>query len=163
MLNILAAKIDFIPFHCHFCQTGFEQLTNENRSSECTNKEVALRSLQAMKDMLGDNQLQWLQQCPLPCEQIVYDAKLLRYHVHNLVGHDEEFINQLQKHGVVLSISYGTFAIHEQVETLVIDTGNFLSQIGGNLGLFLGVSCMSLLTGVIHFARLAVQHWRSCH
>jgi hypothetical protein len=35
--------------------------------------------------------------------------------------------------------------IEEKTEALVYDFGTFLAAIGGNLGLFLGFSCLSLL------------------
>ena len=117
--------------------------------------------MKVLESILHSDELLWLQECPIPCDQTVYHSKLIQYHINNLVGHDEEFVNQVQKHGAMLGISFETFAIHEQVETLVIDIGNFLSQIGGNLGLFLGVSCLSLLTGIIQFSWQAVRRWIS--
>ena len=106
------------------------------------------------------NHFLWLQQCPLPCQQTVYDVKVNRYHKNNLVGHDEHFVNQLQRHGAVIGFRFETFAVHKHVETLVIDTGSFLSQVGGNLGLFLGVSCLSILTGIIQISRRAIEKWK---
>ena len=41
--------------------------------------------------------------------------------------------------GVVLTLAFESFIIEERVESLVYDAGNFLSAVGGNLGLFLGL------------------------
>ena len=44
---------------------------------------------------------------------------------------------------------FESFAIEEQVESLVYDEANFWAAVGGNLGLFLGFSCLSLLFDLI--------------
>ena len=49
----------------------------------------------------------------------------------------------------MMSIGYETLNSELHFETLIYDTGNFLTQIGGNLGLFLGVSCLSVITDLI--------------
>lgn len=112
-----------------------------------------------MDALLHISQLVWLQHCPLPCAQTVFDAKLRHYHINNLVGHNEQFIDQVQKQGALIGISFETLSVHEHVETLVVDVGNFLTQVGGNLGLFLGASCLSLLTGIIQFSQHFIRHW----
>ena len=43
------------------------------------------------------------------------------------------------------SIGYESFEIEVNVEILIYDIGSFLAAVGGNLGLFLGFSCLSLL------------------
>ncbi len=54
---------------------------------------------------------------------------------------------------VALYLMYDKFIIEEHVETLVYDTASFLAQAGGNLGLFLGFSCLSVLLGCIQYIR----------
>jgi hypothetical protein len=39
--------------------------------------------------------------------------------------------------------------VEERVETLVYDVGSFLAAAGGNLGLFLGFSCLSVFLYII--------------
>ena len=53
------------------------------------------------------------------------------------------------------------YAVHENIETLIVDTANFLSQIGGNLGLFLGVSCLSVVTGIMQFSKHTMRCWKA--
>jgi hypothetical protein len=48
-------------------------------------------------------------------------------------------------------MSYDTFNIEEHIESLVYDASSFLVSVGGNLGLFLGVSCLSVLLALINF------------
>jgi hypothetical protein len=43
--------------------------------------------------------------------------------------------------------------VEEKMETLVYDEANFLTATGGNLGLFLGFSCFSLLAGILETLR----------
>ena len=103
----------------------------------------------------------WLQQCPLPCNLTLYDAKIERYHLNNLAGFDDKVIDEIKDQACLLGISYETLAVHENIETLIVDTANFLSQIGGNLGLFLGVSCLSVVTGIIQFSKHTMRCWKA--
>jgi len=57
-----------------------------------------------------------------------------------------------------LNISDGEFIMYpylsaypseEKIERLEYDLANFLVSAGGNLGLFLGLSCLSVLFGII--------------
>jgi len=47
-------------------------------------------------------------------------------------------------------VFYSTLDVKEVVETLVYDVGDFLAAAGGNLGLLLGFSCLSVLLAVIN-------------
>jgi len=44
-------------------------------------------------------------------------------------------------------------AVEERFETLVHDTGSLLASAGGNLGLMLGFSCLSVLTAALDCLR----------
>ena len=72
----------------------------------------------------------------------MHEAKLTMYHRNNMAT--------LENYDSILAflLRHETLAIEEHVETLLYDTGNFLAQIGGNLGLFLGCSCYSLLLAI---------------
>jgi hypothetical protein len=41
--------------------------------------------------------------------------------------------------------------VDEETETLVYDLGTFLAALGGNLGLALGFSCLSILLGIVNY------------
>jgi hypothetical protein len=59
-----------------------------------------------------------------------------------------------------LVIYYETFDVEEHVESLVYDAGNLLISIGGNLGLFLGFSCLSVLFALIN---LFTKNWKKIY
>ena len=46
---------------------------------------------------------------------------------------------------------YDYLDVEERVETLVYDIGNFLAAVGGNLGLAVGFSCLSVLLIAVEF------------
>ncbi len=48
-------------------------------------------------------------------------------------------------------IKFSSLLIDEEVETYVYDFGNFLVALGGNLGLMLGFSCLSVLFSALEF------------
>ena len=93
------------------------------------------------------NQADWFQRCPLSCSQTVFDVSLQRYHENNL----PEPPVKPSESGVIFSLKYENFNVEEHVETLIYDATNFLAQAGGNLGLLLGLSCLSLMFGFINF------------
>lgn len=99
----------------------------------------------------------WLSECPVPCDQTIFDIRLDKFHQNNLGG-ERNFSNELIAAGVMFILKYNKFVVEKQVETLVYDTGNFLAQAGGNLGLFLGFSCLSLLLAVIKFIKNITKH-----
>ena len=43
--------------------------------------------------------------------------------------------------------------VEKEVETLVYDAGNFFAAIGGNLGLFLGFSCLTMILKCVDFVK----------
>lgn len=48
-----------------------------------------------------------------------------------------------------LECFYDSLEVKKQFETLVHDTGSLLSAAGGNLGLMLGLSCLSILMAAL--------------
>ena len=46
------------------------------------------------------------------------------------------------------SMAYESLQLKETVVRLAFDLENFLTSLGGNLGLFLGLSCLSMLAKV---------------
>ena len=50
-----------------------------------------------------------------------------------------------------LVLVYETLSVEEHFETLVFDFGSLLAAAGGNLGLFLGFSCLSLLISFLDY------------
>ena len=87
--------------------------------------------------------------CPLPCQQNSYNLKLNYFHKNSWIDTDG-------KSGIIpdsfsLAVAYNTLIVEERVESLVYDVGSFLAAAGGNLGLFLGFSCLSVFLTLIKF------------
>lgn len=95
----------------------------------------------------------WHRECPDPCDQTVFKVSLGQYHENNNGADGEKGQALIGKGGVLFSLGYDKLSIEEHVETLVYDTGNFLAQAGGNLGLFVGFSCLSLLLAIINLVK----------
>jgi len=127
---------------------GFDDLLNETFSNECQNVKAANETLAKWVDLIymkGKNIL--LRQCPIPCEQTVFDVQISYYH-KNTFFWAEEVKNEYEKKQI-LYLGYETFDTEKHTETLIYNTGNFLTQVGGNLGLFLGFSFFSLILTTI--------------
>ena len=55
---------------------------------------------------------------------------------------------------------YGSMDIEKHEEALIYDFGNFFAAVGGNVGLFLGFSCLSIVyTGVDLLVLKFGKHW----
>ena len=87
--------------------------------------------------------------CPLPCFIKFYRVKQTDLHKNSLIQAERTYDEELLRQHYSLSFSYDSFKVEEKVETLVYDLGSFLTSIGGNLGLFLGFSCFSILVSFI--------------
>jgi hypothetical protein len=60
-------------------------------------------------------------------------------------------MSQYNGTNVNIVLTYATLSVEEQTETLVFDIGSLLAAAGGNLGLFLGFSCLSLLFSLLDY------------
>ncbi len=76
--------------------------------------------------------------------------------VHSNLVHSHTVIDPSNKQKLdvdrnfVLSFCYLFMDVNEETETLVYDLGTFLAALGGNLGLALGFSCLSILLGIVN-------------
>ena len=84
--------------------------------------------------------------CDPPCKSISYIFSKLYYHQHSM---HKEYYNTKDGIFFLLSIYYKTLMVEERTETLIYDVPGLLSAAGGNLGLMLGFSCLSVLFGAI--------------
>jgi len=129
-------------------------LSSESKIAECQTKEDAVKMYRVYKSLLkqfkGKPELLG---CQYPCFSRTYNVKWMDFHKNYLIEdqevHEDIFFDQ----HYYLSFSYQDFTIEEKVETLVYDFGSFLTSIGGNLGLFLGFSCFSLLVSIIEMLK----------
>ena len=96
----------------------------------------------------------WLTACPPPCKQKSYNIKIVPYHRNSLVDATFTYEKTLGEPFIYLSLYYDSLGIIEQDETLLYDVGSFLSAAGGNLGLLLGFSCLSVFIGIFKLLKL---------
>jgi len=92
----------------------------------------------------------------VPCKKTVFELSVQMYHQNN-VGPMGDGVIALVGDGVMLVLYNDKPIVEKHVEALIYDTGNFLAQAGGNLGLFLGFSCLSLLFAFINFLKKALK------
>ena len=88
--------------------------------------------------------------CPLPCRQINYRMNLDFFH-KNSWGSLNTTINKTERY-FDLEYRYMTLFVEEKIESLEYDIGSFLAAAGGNLGLMLGFSCLSVMFTTVEYA-----------
>jgi hypothetical protein len=91
--------------------------------------------------------------CPMSCQQRSYTYIMKPFHLNSIVDPTNKFILNSTKNGTLIILSYETILTEEREETLVYDATNFLVNAGGNLGLFLGFSCLSILLYIIKLCK----------
>jgi hypothetical protein len=80
--------------------------------------------------------------CPPPCQIVSYHLNSISYHKNSLL---KNYYSQNNEDYFLMTIYYNTLVIEERTETLLYDATGMLASAGGNLGLMLGFSCLSLL------------------
>ena len=85
--------------------------------------------------------------CPAPCKQISYKLSVEYYHENTWFY--ETYPYDTSEAYFPLKYYYDTLNVEQRIESLDYDFGNFLVSAGGNLGLFLGFSCLSVLLALI--------------
>jgi hypothetical protein len=95
----------------------------------------------------------WTRSCPLTCQQRSYTYTMKPYHINSVVDPTNKYFTKLSQPVTYIGFSYETLLTEEKEETLVYDVTNFLVNAGGNLGLFLGFSCLSILLYAIKLCK----------
>ena len=100
--------------------------------------------------------------CPLPCSRLSDSFTLNLLHSNSILFEVPQ--NFTEKEVYYLTYYYKTLLVEKQVETLVYDLGGFLAAAGGNLGLCLGFSCLSILFTINEWAKSLIQwvHAKPC-
>lgn len=91
--------------------------------------------------------------CPMSCQQRSYTFTMKSFHLNSIVDPTSKYFGNSAKNGTFIFLSYETILTEEREETLVYDVTNFLVNAGGNLGLFLGFSCLSILLYIIKLCK----------
>ncbi len=135
-------------------------VSNENdigHLQECDEKESAKMQYQVFRDFMSQFFTKPLNfDCHFPCQQTSYDIELDYFHV-NTVMVPETDLDTIYIDGTLKFLYYyKTLSVQEMRENLVYDAGTFLAAAGGNLGLFLGLSCLTALFSFIYFVEKLV-------
>jgi hypothetical protein len=89
--------------------------------------------------------------CPVPCTQISYKLSLDYMHGNTLMLPNQD--SAKNHHYFTIIPHYSTFNAEERIENLEYDIATLLVSAGGNLGLFLGLSCLPVLFAMIKCIR----------
>jgi len=130
---------------------GFEGLLLNNRLNlpTCNTNESAFIA----KELFQNVSYEFLEEgsfnkCFMPCKQQSYLQNLKYYH--------QTAYNELKPNIFDLTIAYSSLDVTTKTETLVYDFGDFLSAAGGNMGLFLGFSCLGCMWHIIEKFRTSL-------
>ena len=128
----------------HRCVTSQKLFFPLTDLPECSNKEEARRTkdlvTKTMFDLARDSESFG---CPLPCHRIHFDLDVSYFH-ENTLG---EKVDDSEPN-FTLYYYPGSQYIEKHIETLAYDFYGMLAAAGGNLGLMLGFSCLSVFLSV---------------
>jgi hypothetical protein len=109
----------------------------------CSNQTLAADTYKKYKETTM-NFLRYSVRCPVPCRQQSFDVKVDFFDKNSFIDVDDTYPQNVLDSTVFVSICYSSILIETRVETYLYDLGNFLTSAGGNLGLLLGFSCLSV-------------------
>lgn len=104
--------------------------------------------------MINFNQEPEVYGCPMPCELSIFTANKVNVH-KNVMEIFKEISNSLNEFSI--SFFYESTDVEETEEILLVSTSALLGAIGGNFGLFLGVSFLSICLRMVNIVRDSCQ------
>ena len=123
-------------------------IPNHSTMPECNNRVDADQAYWAFIELLAKfTPKLWEFGCPIPCRRVKYQLKFIYYHKNNLY-HPEMMSNFSEGH-ILFYPFWSPFPEEERIESAEYDLASLLVSAGGNLSLFLGFSCLSVLFGII--------------
>jgi hypothetical protein len=136
---------------CYENDDNLNNIRNETTKQDCLTEDEAWNTYQALEDFIDDFYSDFnAYNCALPCKVISFSFDIDYRHSNSIIT---RYPNQsVEEGGFQLHYYYKSLKVEEKTETLIYDVGNFLAAAGGNLGLFLGFSCLSVLFELIKFA-----------
>jgi len=87
----------------------------------------------------------------MPCRQITHKFATSEFHRNSWVQVRYPYSEEYLDNYYTFYVSYSSLDVEKQVESLIYDAGNSFAAVGGNLGLFLGFSCLSIIFATIDF------------
>ena len=94
--------------------------------------------------------------CLVPCLQVEYSYTAVDFHKNTWIDTSNVNPPDFNDKYYSLYVSYGFMDIERHEEALIYDSGNFFAAVGGNLGLFLGFSCLSIIFAGIDYLAFKV-------
>jgi len=126
--------------------------------SECSNSLDASISNTFFQLEVYFNQMQEMRKkCIHPCFEKSFGITTRKNHVNSVRGNESEEVGETFKSLALFDIYFSTDLIEDRTEALMIDGTSFWSSVGGNLGLFLGFSVLSVGISVIKIGRKSLR------
>jgi hypothetical protein len=104
------------------------------------------------KGIFHNNQTPHQFGCKFPCERNSYPVELSTYHFNSILWEGSPALTKENYYHLFLF--YRSASVEKQVEVLIYDLGGFIAAAGGNLGLCLGFSCLSILFAVTDWTKI---------
>ena len=143
ILETLIPKISCITYSIkEFVDSNLAKLP------ECKSKKRALTTFETFTNHIDDYISRTSEfGCPVPCKQksVKYDLEYFSKNTYFEPDEKKYVDNDIFQ----LIVSFKTMNIEAKKETYVYDNVNFLTAAGGNLGLFMGFSCLSIIFSLI--------------
>jgi hypothetical protein len=133
---------------------GYSLILGPNcKMPECQNPQTANFTYNHLFEEVNIKQLVEIRkECMRPCLKIGYDWNLRKFHKNSISNGTNGITESFMISNLILDIFYSTDLIEERTETLIYTETTFWSSVGGNLGLFLGFSCLSVALALLKIA-----------
>ncbi len=141
-----------------FIKPGFEMNFNTAKDlQEYSNQLNGVKASEKYQAIFFDfHQNSDLFGCKLPCEKNSYPVDITTYHFNSILWEGSSASSDDNYYH--LFFFYRSTTVQKQVEVLVYDLGGFLAAAGGNLGLCLGFSCLSIFFTITHLTKKTI-YW----
>ena len=159
--NSVRSTLSLVKIHNNY-SSGFNLTIGGNVNlNPCLDKESAVTSLNNFLKLfsLSEAKEDWYSKCPIPCKQTTYSANDKYFHKNSMIDPSNITVVNISESNILISLSYETLSIEEEEESLVYDVGNFLAAAGGNLGLFLGFSCFSVIISFFNILKSCYKRY----
>jgi len=140
---------DFMVNNLTCLISGYVDIRNLSRPNFCADNNTAASSFYDLLNLsleLPQNPEKF--GCPTPCNTSFFELVIGHIKVNSLIDPINKY-NIVGSQSYLLGFSFTTLDIEEQSIILLYDIGMLLSSAGGNLGLALGFSCLSILLNLV--------------
>ena len=138
--------------HLNCVIPGLEKFILGTELKECTNKNSARHAFEKFLDIKTNFSANVaMYGCSLPCTTVSFGFDVFTIHRNSWIDTNDEPEVPL---GVFqFRFYFSLLEVEESVVTLVYDLETLLASLGGNLGLFLGFSCLSVMISLLQMLK----------